>query len=94
MTNLKNNLSILQFIENFIYLFFFLMIEIKKKKRLADMLTTPTHLNPDNPIWCVVQISSNEIRHYSNPQHGGVMGLLLHQLLSHSLVGHNSFTIH
>ena len=47
------------------------------------MLTVPAHLNPDILIWCRAQLSNNEICHYSNSQHGGVMGLSLYQPLGH-----------
>jgi hypothetical protein len=55
----------------------------KKKKGLANVLTAPAHLNPDIPIWRGAQLDSNGVRHYSNPQHGGVMGLSLYQPLGH-----------
>ena len=55
----------------------------KSRDVLADVLTTPVHLNLDIPIWRGTQLGSNGVRHYSNPQHGGVMGLSLHQPLSH-----------
>ena len=50
----------------------------KSRDVLADVLTTPVHLNLDIPIWRGTQLGSNGVRHYSNPQHGGVMGLSLH----------------
>ena len=47
------------------------------------MLTAPAHLNLDIPIWREAQLRSNGVRQYSNPQHGGVMGLSLYQPLGH-----------
>jgi hypothetical protein len=56
----------------------------KKKKELADVLTALAHLNPDIHIWRGAQLGScNGVRHYSNPQHGGMMGLSLYQSLGY-----------
>ncbi len=55
----------------------------KKKKGLANVLTAPAHLNLDILIWRGTQLDNNGVCHYSNPQHGRVMGLSLYQSLGH-----------
>jgi hypothetical protein len=57
------------------------------------VLTAPAHLNPDIFIWRGMQLGSNGIRHYSNTQHGGVMGLLLYQPLSHRPIARITYKI-
>ena len=59
---------------------------------VTNVLTALVVLNPDITIRLGVQLDSNEIYHCSNPQHKKVMGLLLHQPLSHRPSWHTKTT--